>query len=339
MNVRRSTPRIKPAAVAVAGATVLGLLALSACSSSDATGGGEDGKLDVVASFYPMQFLAEEIGGRHVSVSSLTKPGQEPHDLEINPRQTAQLSSAGLIVYLKGLQPAVDEAVDLSEAKNTVDAASLTRLEHHGTEVGHNHSEAGEHGKGEHTDENSQGHDHGSEDGASDPHIWLDPLKYAQIAKGVGKAMEKADPDHAADYKKNTAALVGKLGGLDDDFKAGLENRATDTFITTHAAFGYLAERYGLVQESIKGLDPESEPSPARMKELQSIAGKDKATTVFYETLVSDSAAKTVAGDTGLKTDVLDPIEGITPKKSRGDDYFEVQRSNLKALRQALGAK
>ncbi|MFD8384717.1 metal ABC transporter substrate-binding protein [Streptomyces sp. NPDC059679] len=321
MNIRRS---IIPAAVA--GAAVLGLATTLTACSADATDGRTDGKLDVVASFYPMQFLAERIGGGHVHVSSLTKAGAEPHDLDISARQTADLSKAGLVVYLKGLQPAVDAAIGQAEPKHVADAASFTTLEDHGTEVDGDH----EHG----TDE----HEHSGEDAGSDPHIWLDPVRYAQVAEGVGKALQKADPDNAAAYKKNTAALVKQLGTLNDDFKTGLKSRTSDTFITTHAAFGYLAERYGLRQEAISGVDPESEPSPARMKALHSVAEKEKVGTVFFETLVSDKTAKTLAGDLHLRTDVLDPIEGITGQ-SKGDDYFEVMHANLKALQTALGAK
>ncbi|MFI1655359.1 metal ABC transporter substrate-binding protein [Streptomyces sp. NPDC020472] len=318
MNVRRLIP-----STALAGAVALGVVSLSACSgSSDAADKGSGGKLDVVASFYPMQYLAEQIGGGHVAVNTLTRPGVEPHDLELKPRQIGELGEADVVLYLKGIQPAVDDAVAQAGVKNTVDAAALTKLEAHGTEVGHDHG---------------HGEAHESEAGA-DPHLWLDPVKYAEVAKGVGSALEKADPDHAADYRKNTEALVRKLGALNTEFETGLRNTTTKTFITTHSAFGYLAERYGLEQEGITGIDPESEPSPARIKELQDIAAKDKVSTVFFETLASDKTAKTLAGDTGLRTDVLDPLEGITDK-SKGRDYIEVMRSNLAALKTALGAK
>jgi zinc transport system substrate-binding protein len=163
-------------------------------------------------------------------------------------------------------------------------------------------------------------------------------VKYAEVAKGVGASLEKTDPGHAADYRKNTDSLVKRLDALNTAYETGLRNTATKTFITTHSAFGYLAERYGLVQEGIAGIDPEAEPSPARIQEIHTIAEKSKATTVFFETLASDKTAKTVAADTGLRTDVLDPLEGITDK-SKGDNYFEVMRSNLAALQKALGAK
>ncbi|MGW3291146.1 metal ABC transporter substrate-binding protein [Streptomyces sp. NPDC001002] len=319
MNVRRH----HISGIAVAAVTALGLGTLSACSGESAAAANTD-KFDVVASFYPMAYLAERIGGDHVNVTSLTQPGQEPHDLEISAKQTAQLQESDAVLYLKNLQPSVDDAVSQSEIKTKIDAASLTTLEKHGNEVG---GHAAEHD--DHEDEELAG---------LDPHVWLDPVRYAQIAEGVSKAFEKADPDHAADYKTNTAALVKKLDALNVQFKDGLANTKTKVFITTHAAFGYLAERYGLTEEAINGLDPESEPSAARVKDLEKMAKADGVTTVFYETLVSDKTAKTIAADANLKTDVLDPIEGIT-SKSRGKDYFSVQEANLKALQTALGSK
>ncbi|WP_217239865.1 metal ABC transporter solute-binding protein, Zn/Mn family [Streptomyces sp. AC555_RSS877] len=318
MNVRRH----HISGIAVAAATALGLGTLSACSSDSAAAGNTD-KFDVVASFYPMAFLAEQIGGDHVNVTSLTEPGQEPHDLEISAKQTAQLQESDAVLYLKNLQPAVDEAVGQADVKNKIDAATLTKLEDHG-EVEHEHE-----GEEAHSEE---------EEHALDPHIWLDPVKYAEVAEGVAKSFEKADPDNAADYRKNADALTKKLGDLNTAFADGLKTTDSKVFFTNHAAFGYLAERYGLTQEAISGLDPESEPSPARIKELQTEAKADGVTTVFYETLVSDKTAKTLAQDAGLKTDVLDPLEGIT-EKSKGDDYFQVMESNLKALQSALGAK
>lgn len=315
MNVRRHLIPTVAVAAALAG--------LSACST-DSAAAGDTGKFDVVASFYPMAFLAEQIGGDHVSVTSLTEPGQEPHDLEISAKQTAQLQESDAVLYLKNLQPSVDDAVSQSEIKTKIDASSLTELEKHGNEVGGHAAEHDDHANGELK--------------GLDPHIWLDPVRYAQVAEGVGKAFEKADPDHAADYKARTAALVKRLDALNTEFETGLRNTDTKVFVTTHAAFGYLAERYGLTEEAINGLDPESEPSADRVKDLEKMAKADGVTTVFYETLVSDKTAKTIASDAGLKTDVLDPIEGITAK-SRGKDYFAVQEANLKALQSALGAK
>ncbi|UNO42082.1 metal ABC transporter substrate-binding protein [Streptomyces sp. MST-110588] len=333
MNIRRPLR-----AAALAGALALGLTATTACSSSGAAGKKGD-RLAVTASFYPMEFLAKEIGGEHVRVKDLTGPGTEPHDLELGARETADLAESDVIVYLKGVQPAVDAAVQQTEVEHIVDAAALTPLKKHGAEVGgHSRGEDGEHGEGgEHEAEGEDGHDHGA-DGA-DPHIWLDPVKYAQVAKGVGKTLAAADPAHQADYARNTDNLVKKLADLNKKYADGLKNRKSDTFITTHAAFGYLAERYGLTEEAISGIDPESgDVSGSRIKELHGLAGEHHVGTVFFETLTSPDTARTLARDLNLKTDVLDPVEGITDK-SRGKDYIEVMEANLTALQKALGAK
>ncbi|WP_329131826.1 metal ABC transporter substrate-binding protein [Streptomyces sp. NBC_01476] len=321
MNVRRRVPP----ATAFAAAAALALTALTACSVPAAATTTSDGRLKVTASFYPLEFLVRQIGGPHVAVTDLTRPGVEPHDLELSPRQVARLGGSGLAVYLHGLQPAVDAAIEQSGVKHSVDAAKLTSMEDHGTEVDGRDHTTGDNGSG------------GGSDPGADPHIWLDPVRYAQVARGVGAALRQADPAHAPAYAKNTDALVARLDALDARFRAGLGGRTSDTFVTTHAAFGYLAERYGLIEESINGIDPESEPSAARMKALQDLARSTHVSTVFFEPLVSDRAARAVAGDLKLRTDVLDPIEGITGQ-SRGSDYFQVQQANLRALQSALGA-
>lgn len=317
-------------ATALAVAAALALPALAACSGAaraDTAGGGRDGRLKVTASFYPLEFLVRRIGGSRVTVTDLTRPGVEPHDLELSPRQVGRLGDSDLAVYLRGLQPAVDAAIEQSGVRRAVDAAALTTLEDHGTEVDGRPGDTGDTG-------DSEAH---RDDPGADPHVWLDPVRYAQLARGIGAALARADPASAATYAKNTDALVGELTALDAAFRAGLRGRVSDTFVTTHAAFGYLAERYGLVEEAVAGVDPESEPGGARMKALQDAARRGHATTVFFEPLVSDRVASTVAGDLGVTTAVLDPIEGITDR-SAGRDYFQVQRANLRALRRALGA-
>ncbi|MGP4111074.1 metal ABC transporter substrate-binding protein [Streptomyces sp. 4N509B] len=345
----RRRPRIRsvratvPARAAlVTGVTALGLLGVSACGSDDAGGGGGGGSLDVVASFYPLEFLAERIGGEHVSVSTLTEPGVEPHDLEISPQQTAELTEADLVLYLEGLQPAVDDAVAQSGVEHVVEATSLTTLLEAGAHE-HEHGEE-EHAEDEHADEHAEdehaedehaedGHDHGG----TDPHVWLDPVRFAEIADGVADALAEADPDHADAYQRNGDRLADELATLDTEFREGLATTETRTFITNHSAFGYLAHRYDLHEESIAGLDPESEPSGERMRELNDIARENDVTTVFFETLASDETARTLADDLGLEVAVLDPVEGITDE-SAGDDYLAVMRANLDALRTALGA-
>lgn len=342
----RSGLRSRPLIRGAAALTALGLGTLAVTGCGTGPGGGDNGKVKVAASFYPLEFLTTTIGGEHVDVQSLTKPGVEPHDLELSPQQTGELGEADLAVYLKGLQPGVDQAIEQSEVKNVAEATSFTTLEKHGSSVkgeshegAHAEEEKGHegHDEGAHAEEEKghEGHNHDATGG--DPHLWLDPLRYAEVAEGIGKKLAKADPKHKATYEKNTADLVDRLKALDKEFEEGLKDRKTDTFVTTHSAFGYLAERYGLHEEAVNGIDPEAGPSAARLKELHKITEEDEVGTVFFENNASDRTARTLADDLKLKTGVLSPLESV--KDPEKQDYFSVMRENLTALQGALGSR
>jgi zinc transport system substrate-binding protein len=313
------------------------LLLVAGCGGGAAGIGAADdqpGQLDVVAAFYPFQFVAERVAGPHAGVTSLTTPGAEPHDLELTPRQVASVSTADLVVYERTFQAAVDEAVDQSGNEHVLDVATVVPLQplasaEHEEEHGAEHEEGHEHEGEEHAEEE---HDHGG----LDPHIWLDPTQMATITGAVRDQLSALDPEHAEDFRTNAAALEAELTTLDEDFRTGLAGCERKEFITTHTAFGYLAKRYELSQIGITGLSPDAEPSPARIAEVQHEATEHGVTTIFYETLISPAIAEAIAGDLGLATDVLDPVEGIT-EASRGQDYVAVMRANLTALRKAGG--
>ncbi|WP_280722472.1 zinc ABC transporter substrate-binding protein [Kitasatospora sp. MAA4] len=300
---------------ALATATAGGALLLSACGSDSSGAEAGDDRLNVVASFYPLRYLAEQIGGEHVEVTDLTAAGVEPHDLELTARQVGAVQQADAVLYLKGLQPTVDKAVAQSHSRHVIDATAAAPLVDH-------HLDSEDH----------DGHSHA--DAAGDPHLWLDPTRYAAVAAGVGSELAAADPAHAADYRQNADALVEKLGDLDREFHSGLNTCAGKAFVTSHAAFGYLADRYGLEQIAINGVDPESEPTPARLGEIQRAAKAHGVGTVFFETSAGPKLASTVAQDLNLRTAVLDPIEGV--REPAADDYFSIMRQNLTALRTAL---
>jgi zinc transport system substrate-binding protein len=291
-------------------------LTLSACGGAAdapvaATGGG--GGLHLVASFYPLQWAAEQVAGPGVSVGSLTKPGAEPHDLELTPQDVATVSDADLVVYLKGFQPAVDDAVAQGAADRSFDVSTAANLNLTYTPI-----EAGQ--------------QHGDEAGATDPHFWLDPLRLAAVGDALAARLRTLDPTHASRYQANAAALRSKLETLDRDYKAGLADCANPDLVTSHNAFGYLAQRYGLTQVGITGLTPDEEPKPGDLAGVAKFVEKNHVRTIYYETLVSPAIAKTVAAETGARTEVLDPIEGLT-RASQGADYLQVMRANLANIR------
>jgi zinc transport system substrate-binding protein len=291
---RPALMRIVPAAVLVAVA-----LLVAGCGGS----AGAKGRRTVVASFYPLAFAAERIGGAKLDIENLTPPGAEPHDIELSPREVGRIQKADVVLYLShDFQPAVQQSVAGASGK-VVDLLAGVGLR-----------------RGV-----------GDEAGKSDPHVWLDPVLFAGIVNRIGGVLGE---------RSRAMALAGRVLELGRAYKSGLAHCHRRDFVTSHAAFGYLAARYGLHQIAITGIDPESEPSPQRLQSLIELVRREHITTVFFERLVSPKLAETIARDSGAKARVLDPIEGLTPaEQSRGENYLSLMRQNLVQLRTALGCR
>jgi zinc transport system substrate-binding protein len=251
------------------------------------------GPLLVVAAFYPLAYAAEQIGGRAVTVENLTPAGVEPHDLELTSGAVRDVQRANVVLFLgRGFQPAIETAVAASRGR-TVDLLAGQGLRRGG-----------------------------------DPHLWLDPVRYAAIARRVGAALGR---------RRAGASFAARVGLLDTEYRRGLARCARHEIVTSHAAFGYLAERYGLRQIALEGLAPEAEPNPRAVAALVARVRKTHATKVFFEPLVSPKLAQTVARAAGVRTAVLNPLEGLTSAElRRGEDYFSIMRLNLRVLREAL---
>ncbi|WFE46940.1 metal ABC transporter substrate-binding protein [Verrucosispora sp. WMMD1129] len=329
------TFRSAPRALATATAALLALTGVTACSNDDSPAGADPQRVDVVAGFYPLQFLAERIGGDAVAVTNLARPGAEPHDLELNPGQVGQISEAELVLFLHGFQPAVDEAVEQQAGDRAFDVATVEPLLD-ATAGGHDHGHEGEEDEHGHEDEEHADEKHAEEasDGTKDPHVWLDPTRLATIGDKLAERLGTADPDRADEYTQRAATLRTELEQLDTEFTEGLKTCQRREIVVSHTAFGYLAQKYQLEQIGISGLTPEDEPSPQRLAAVAEEAREHQATTIFFETLVSPKVAETIAREVGAQTAVLDPIEGLS---AEGDgDYLSVMRTNLQTLRTAL---
>ena len=308
MEALNGTRWIRPLA---ASAFTLLMVVSGACSSGSTA--GDATKLKVVAGFYPLAEAATEVGGDLVTVQNLTPPGVEPHDLELTPQEIADIQEADIVLYLgEGFAPAVEQAV--GDAKGVaIDLLQGMPL-HPGV------PEPGESGP------------------VTDPHVWLDPVLYRQVVARVEDALAQASPVGASTFHSNAASFDTELSGLDSGYRAGLTGCARKVIVTSHAAFGYLAARYGLTQEPIAGLSPDVEPSAQRLSELADLASRDGVTTIFTEELVSPKIAETLAHEVGVTTAVLNPLEGLTKQEvSAGQDYTSVMRANLKVLQKALG--
>jgi zinc transport system substrate-binding protein len=272
----------------------LGLaLAASACGESDSAASAR--ATDVVAGLYPLAFAAEQVGGGDVAVRNLTAAGAEPHDLELTPRDVEAILGADLALYVGGgFQPAVEEAVASS------DVPAVDVLE-------------------------------GLDLREGDAHVWLDPLRFAQVVERIGTVLGE---------EVAARELAARLRGLDEELSTGLADCRRRELVTTHDAFGYLAERYGLETIPITGNSPEAEPSPRDLEAVAGLVEERGVTTVFTETLVSPEIAETVAREAGAETADLNPLEGLTEDEvARGEDYFSVMRANLAALREGLGCR
>ena len=291
-------------------------LVLSACgggSTADgAAPGADQGTASVVAAFYPLEYAARQVGGDAASVTSLTPPGVEPHDLELSAAQVAEIASADLVLYIKGFQPAVDEAVEQQAADRAIDvSAGLTLL-------------AGE----AHSDE--EGEAHSDEEGGTDPHVWLNPANMATIGTVIAERIAELVPDAAGTVEGNSTAFAQAMADLDAQYSEGLAQCASLDLVVSHEAFGYLADAYDFTQIGISGLSPEAEPSPARIREVADLVRANDVSTIYYETLVDPKVAQTLADETGVKTAVLDPLEGLVDGSD--SDYASVMKDNLATL-------
>jgi zinc transport system substrate-binding protein len=312
MIVMRSSAR-----AVVAGCAAVAVVTLTGCSGSDAS--GSDGKLAVVASFYPLEFIAKTVGGDAVHVTPLTAPGVEPHDLELTPKQVGTIAEAKVVLFEKDLQPAVDEAVQQNAKDAGFDVAPAANLEATGADF----EEPGDGATS-------------LDKGALDPHFWLDPVRYGDVITAVADRLAQADSGHADGYKQRADALKAQVSKLDGEYKSGLRTCKLNTFVTSHEAFAYLAKRYGLQMVGIAGFTPDAEPTPARIKEVQDIVHKEQVTTIFYEELVSPKVAESIARDVKVKTAVLSPIEGLSDANSK-ETYLSLMQANLQELRKANG--
>ncbi len=266
---------------------------LTACGSDSASSGGGSDRPDVVVAFYPLAWAVEQVAGDTVQLQNLTPPGTEPHDVELTARDVERIRSADFVFYLGGgFQPAVEDAVEGADGE-AIDVLV--------DPVGR------------------------------DPHVWLDPVRFAEVVKRVAAALDR----EGAAQKP-----VTELHELDREFARGLARCQRREIVTAHEAFGYLARRYRLTQVAITGLSPEAEPTPQRLEDVIDRVRATGATTVFFETLVSPRLAETVARETGASTAVLNPLEGLTEEQvDSGEDYLSVMRANLAALRKALGCR
>ncbi len=296
-------------------------LVFSACSaeSDDADSAAESPEaITVTASFYPLEYLAEEIGGDHVAVTSLTPAGSDAHNLELSPRQVSDLEKSDLVLYLSEFQTAMDDAVATASPDHVIDAREVISLSGE-----HTHYHGDDHDGDEHTEGEADDHSEG------DPHFWLDPSLMADLAPAVADELAGIDPDNAAEYQANAEALVEKLHALDENYHSTLEQCEHTSFIVTHEAFGYIESAYGLEQIGIAGIETDTEPSPARVAEVLDLIEDNGTTAIFATSEAESTIAHALASEAGVDVGVLDA--GAT-QIDEAVDYEGIMNKNLDML-------
>ncbi|MEJ5913539.1 metal ABC transporter substrate-binding protein [Pseudokineococcus sp. 1T1Z-3] len=287
-------PRRRPPSVAAA--TALGAaLALGACGGSSAgEASGPGGALTVVASPPALLDLLHQVGGEQVHATGPAPAGADAHALELSSEQVAALVDADLVVHVAGLAPSVDEAVSLRDGA-TVDAMDLPGAR------------------------------------PQDPHVWLDPAIMAVAAGEIAEALAELDPEGRDQYVARGEDVGQQVHVLDDDLAEQLAPCRGAVLVVAHEAFGYLADRYGLQQVGITGIDPGVEPTPARLRDVAEQVRTAGAETIYFDDVTSTGVAQTLAQEVGASTAVLDPLE-----TSVDPDYATAMRQNGQTLREGL---
>jgi zinc transport system substrate-binding protein len=279
-------------------------------------------KLVVYASFYPLAFFAQEIGGDKVEVHTITPVGAEPHDYEPTQKEMVQINQADLLVYNgAGLEGWVEKIKNNVDPQKTRVIETTKNLDLHST-------------KEEKSDHHQHEEDHEHE---IDPHVWLDPQLAKKQAENIKNALVQKDPKHKSMYENNFDQLAKRFDQLDQSYKTELSQLKKRDVITSHAAYGYLTARYGLNQVAISGLSTDQQPSPKKLKEIIQLARQKHISYIFFEKLVQPKVASIVTDEIHAIPLVLDPLEGLTSEEiKKGEDYFTISMRNLQNLKTAL---
>lgn len=279
-----------------------------------------NGKINVATSFYIMNDFASKIGGDKINLINLVPSGMEPHDFEPKTRDITRLKAANVFIYNgAGMEGWVDKVLESADNKDmvVVEASKGIKLLN-----GNN--------------ENKEQKDTAPAN-QNDPHVWLNPQNAIAEMSAIKDAFIKADPKNKSYYEQNFESYKSKFNELDNEFKTEVGSFKQKDIVVAHAAFGYLCNAYGLKQVAIEGLNAESEPSPARMAEISKFAKDNNVKVIFFEELVSPKVAETIAKEAGAKTDMLNPIEGLSEDdKNKGKEYISIMKDNLETLKNAL---
>lgn len=273
-----------------------------------------DSKLKVVTTFYPVYEFTKQVLGDTSEVSMLIKAGTEPHDFEPSTKNIASIQKADAFVYMNDNMETWAKKTTKDTNVKVINASEDMLLAK---------------GVAEDDEDEHEGHSH-----VLDPHVWLSPKRAITLVEHIRDKFVADYPDKADVFKANADTYIKKLEELDKTYTDNLSAAKQKSFVTQHAAFGYLALDYGLKQIPISGLSPDEEPSAKRLASLSKYIKNNGIKYIYFEENASSKVAKTLANEAGVKTKVLNPLESLTVDEEKaGENYISVMKSNLKALK------
>jgi len=298
--------------LAVIGVCGLGLLLLwIAVTASPGAVNGPSGRLQVVATFFPLYDFARNIGGDRVTVSLLVPQGAELHDWEPTPGAIRRADAAAVLIYNGvGLEPWIDQVKQaLRPGIRFVDTSEGLELL-------------------------------ALEEGENDPHLWLDPVNAKHQVSQIRDALATTDPTNKDLYQANAEAYLARLDALHNEIQSSLAKCSRKEFISFHESFSYFAKRYGLSQLYLLG-GGEEEPSPQDMARVIETA-KEKGIQVVYSEPLRDPRLAEVVADqlSGGTILVLDPLEEVSQDEIQaGKEYLGSMQQNLRNLMKGLDCR
>ncbi len=277
-----------------------------------------DHRLHVVATFFPLASLSQEIGGDSLRVTQIIPDGVEVHDYDPSAQDIAELLSADVVVMNGGGVDDWAEEVILQERSENLPV--IVRFDEIVPFLKISESEEDTHG--EHNDEH---------EGGLDPHAWLDPARMESLVREMGEAFIGQDIDNGSVYADGVLRAVQELRAFDVRMTEALEQCPHRSVFVTHDAFSYWGLRYGIDFHGISGLSPEAEPSLATLADLREEMVHTHATTVFFESPASEALAQTLASEVGISAQQLSPLEGRLAGEQDAT-YLELLEKNRQAL-------
>lgn len=320
-----------------------GLLALSAIAflaacGNEASTSSDNNSLQIVTTFYPMQALTNAVVGDSAKVTVMME-NADAHEYEPSAQDIVTLNEADVFVYnsedMETFVPTLLESIDNPDLV-IIEAASEVELIDGDVETVGETTE--EHVDEETDAETQEDHDHEGHSHETDPHTWLDPVNAVTQAQTIANALAEADPENAEAYQENAGQFASDMMAVHDEYASIFEAAETKTFLTQHAAFGYLANRYGLHQVAVTGVTESAEPSPKRIAEIVSYMEENNISVIYGQKGGATEIATTIASEVGGTVGELQSMESVDTNQypADGDGFIAIVKANLESLAEGI---